>query len=213
MTDKRSLTMICRIAAVSRAQIRRIASTLRIFKLRMEAVVAGGRVEIQAGVRVHHPTRFMGRGTLVLEEGCVLGYPPATASRVPILLQPREPEAVIRIGARCVIVNGTEIIAREAITIGPDSLIGPRCVLMDSDFHGLHPADRSSAGLSKPIVLERNVWLGSESMVLKGVTLGRDAVVAARTVVRNSYPKGAVVAHPRAEIIDSVYRSPRNSDS
>lgn len=147
----------------------------------------------------------MGRGTLIIGDGVVLGYGPASATRSPILLQPREPSAVVHIGSSTTIVNGTEIIARERVEIGQRCLIGPKCLLIDSDFHGLEPDKRGEPGATAPVLLRDNVWLGSEVMVLKGVEIGQDAVIGARAVVSQSVPAGAILASPRPVSIGSVY--------
>jgi maltose O-acetyltransferase len=156
-------------------------------------------------VRIDHPVRFMGRGTVIVEDCVVLGYPLASATRSPILLEPREDGAVVHIGSSTTIVNGTEIIARERVEIGRHCLIGPNCVLIDSDFHGLAPGKRGDPGTTAPVRLCDNVWLGSEVMVLKGVEIGQDAVVGARAVVSQSVPAGSIVVSPRPVAIGSVY--------
>lgn len=162
-------------------------------------------MEVHGRVTINHPVRFMGHGTLVIEDGVVLGYRLASATRSPILLQPREPRAVVRIGSSTTIVNGVEIIARERVEIGRHCLIGPRCVLMDSDFHGLAPGRRREPGVTAPVLLRDNVWLGSEVMVLKGVEIGQDAVVGVRAVVSQSVAAGSIMVSPRPVSIGSVY--------
>jgi acetyltransferase-like isoleucine patch superfamily enzyme len=58
-----------------------------------------------------------------------------------------------------------------------------RTVIMDSDFHGIPKDARDRSGKTLPVRIGSNVWLGSEVMILKGVTVGDDAVIGARTVV------------------------------
>jgi acetyltransferase-like isoleucine patch superfamily enzyme len=47
---------------------------------------------------------------------------------------------------------------------------------------------------SKPVLIEDDVWIGFGAAVLKGVTVGRGAVVAARSVVTKDVPPYSVVA-------------------
>jgi acetyltransferase-like isoleucine patch superfamily enzyme len=71
------------------------------------------------------------------------------------------------------------------------------------------PRARSEARLGKPgataVLLRDNVWLGSEVMVLKGVEIGRDAVIGACCLVSQSVPGGSILASPRPVFIGSVY--------
>jgi acetyltransferase-like isoleucine patch superfamily enzyme len=61
--------------------------------------------------------------------------------------------------------------------------------------------DKSWDTSGEPIILEDRVWLGNRSIVLKGVTLGHDAVVAAGSVVTKDVPPRTVVAGVPAKVI------------
>jgi acetyltransferase-like isoleucine patch superfamily enzyme len=76
---------------------------------------------------------------------------------------------------------------------------------MDSDFHGVAPDERHGPGATAPVLLRDNVWLGSDVTVLKGVEIGRDAVVGAGAVVSQSVSAGSIVAPPRPVAIGSAY--------
>lgn len=110
-----------------------------------------------------------------------------------------EAGAELYIGENCYINSGTIITASRSITIGKDCQLGFYCLVMDSDFHGVE--DRNSPPPPEPIVLEDNVWLGSRVIVLKGVTIGHDAVVAAGSVVTKDVPPRCLVAGSPAKII------------
>jgi acetyltransferase-like isoleucine patch superfamily enzyme len=92
------------------------------------------------------------------------------------------------------------------ITIGRHCLLAARVCLFDSDGHSIDPAARL-AGLppppesSKPIVLGNNVWVGTGALILKGVTIGDDSIVAARAVVTHDIPSGVLVAGNPARIV------------
>ena len=180
---------------------RRAVVSLLLLRLRFSATIHGGAVEIGRGVTIYHPVRFLGRGRLILEDGVTLGCPGATSSRRPIMLQPREPEATIRIGRGSAIGNGAELIARTRIEIGENCLLGPRCIILDADFHGATPSCRSQVGSSFPVVLGPNVWLGLEVVVLKGVRIGRDSVVGARAVLTRSLPERSLAVSPQPAVI------------
>ena len=164
-----------------------------------------GTLEMANSVRFDHPVNYQGSGNLEIAEHVIFGYWLAGSSRCPILLQPRETNSRIKIGHSTSIVNGSELIARSSIEIGANCRIGPRCVFMDSDFHGINPDERGNPGKSAPIKVGNNVWIGSEAMILKGVSVGNDAVIGARSVVTRDVPIGAVVAGNPIAIIGSVY--------
>jgi acetyltransferase-like isoleucine patch superfamily enzyme len=178
----------------------------RLRRLRQAAASTMRRVEGRA--RVSQPTVLHGPGRLVLGEGCQLGFPrsPGFASGVGYI-DCRRPEAVISIGARTVLNNDFVITSEspEGISIGADCLVGTGVRVLDTDGHGL-AADQRHGGhaATAPVVIEDNVWLGDGVVVLKGVTIGRDAVVAARAVVNRSVPAGSIVAGMPAKPVGRI---------
>lgn len=83
----------------------------------------------------------------------------------------------------------------ESLEVGRHCMIGPHCYLTDSD-HGILQ-DGPMAGepmVSKPTIIEDNVWLGAGVIVLKGVRIGRNAVVGAGAVVTKDVPAKMIVA-------------------
>jgi acetyltransferase-like isoleucine patch superfamily enzyme len=62
---------------------------------------------------------------------------------------------------------------------------------------------RAQGYTTAPIVIGDDVWLGSKSVVLKGVSIGRGAVVGAGAVVTRSLPSGAVAVGVPARVIGS----------
>lgn len=106
--------------------------------------------------------------------------------------------ATIKKGAKIVIgkdsgVTGTSIIASKSITIGSNVLIGANCTIIDNDFHNTDPAMRSSNKVAEnPVVIEDNVFLGFNCQVLKGVTIGENAVIAAGSVVLTNIPPNSI---------------------
>ena len=92
-----------------------------------------------------------------------------------------------------------------AITIGDCCLIGDQVAVCDCDWHEIDPSHRNrSAGPIRPVAISNNVWLGSRVMVLKGVTIGDNSVVAAARVVTKSIPANCVVAGNPAKYIRTI---------
>lgn len=88
------------------------------------------------------------------------------------------------------------------ISIGDGALIGHRVILATIN-HGLMPADRQT-NYPAPIVIGKNVWLGAGAIVLPGISIGNDAVVAAGAVVTRNVEPGTVVADVPAKNIKII---------
>lgn len=94
------------------------------------------------------------------------------------------PGAVLEILDNVGISNST-IVAHERITIESNVLIGGSCSIWDTDFHAVDPVIRSTPGdrgKSKPVVINSNAFIGARSIILKGASIGRAAVLGAGTV-------------------------------
>lgn len=98
----------------------------------------------------------------------------------------------LEIGNNIFINCGTSIVASAHVRIGNGCLIGRDVMVMDCDFHRV--ADKTWDTTGSPIVLEDRVWLGNRVIVLKGVTIGHDAVVGAGAVVTRDVPPRTIVA-------------------
>lgn len=111
-------------------------------------------------------------------------------------------EPKIFIGANTYINRHTFIDATLSIIIGRDCGIGPNCYISDRD-HGLNPdfPPLQQPTIAKPTVIGDRVWLGANVTVLKGVTIGNDAVVGAGSVVTKDIPSGAIAVGVPAKVI------------
>lgn len=142
-------------------------------------------------------------GSLVIGTSNHFGY--RTAPLIDsgeILLQPRSLSSEIRIGANNAFSNGVSLVANESIEIGNRCQIGDLVAIYDCDFHEIDPATRNrSAGLTSPVRIGNNVWLGSRVMVLKGVSIGDNSVVAAMSVVTKAIPPHCIAAGNPAKVI------------
>ena len=89
------------------------------------------------------------------------------------------------------------------ITIGDGALIGHK-VVMATLNHDFMPERRGDT-IPKPIVIGKNVWIGSNSTILGGVTIGDNSIIAAGSLVNKDVPPDMVVAGTPAGIIKSIY--------
>ena len=88
------------------------------------------------------------------------------------------------------------------VTLGDGCQIGHNVVFATLN-HGLSPAERPIT-YPAPIVLERNVWIGSNATILQGVTIGENAVVAAGAVVTRDVPANTIVGGVPAKFIRKI---------
>lgn len=155
-----------------------------------------GHLRLSRGACLRVPLRCDGKGFVELGAGTMLGWPGAYRfGDGCIMLQARTPNATVRVGKNCRFSNNISMIATESIEIGDGCLIGDLVSIMDSDFHGIAPAQRHSGSFkTAPVKLGNNVWLGSRVLVLKGVTIGETSVVAAGSIVTSSLPPNCIAA-------------------
>jgi acetyltransferase-like isoleucine patch superfamily enzyme len=88
------------------------------------------------------------------------------------------------------------------ITLGDGCLIGHNVVFATLN-HGFAPADRASL-YPAPIVLGKNVWVGSNSTLLQGIRIGDNAVIGAGSVVTKDVPANTIVGGVPARILRQI---------
>ena len=103
--------------------------------------------------------------------------------------------AEVIIGNNCGL-SGTTICAAEKIVIGNDVLCGANVTITDSNWH-------TERYLSKPgpVIIEDNVWLGLNTVVLKSVTIGKNSIVGANSLVVKSIPENVIAAGNPCKVI------------
>jgi acetyltransferase-like isoleucine patch superfamily enzyme len=105
-------------------------------------------------------------------------------------------------------ISGGSVTARsKTIRVGKKTLIGPDCLIVDSDFHIPWPPDKrnnfTGSDYDADVSIGDNVWLGARCIILKGVTIGDNSIVAAGSVVVNSIPANSLAAGNPARIVKS----------
>ena len=90
----------------------------------------------------------------------------------------------IVLGRRCFVNKNCMIVAHEKISIGDRTTIGPNVCIYDHDHN--YNKDGSEAFISRPITIGKNVWIGANCTILKGVCIADDVVIAAGSVVTKS---------------------------
>jgi acetyltransferase-like isoleucine patch superfamily enzyme len=104
--------------------------------------------------------------------------------------------ARLTIGTFCSIGDRTEIHCGESVEIGDRVIIAWDCNILDRDYHSVDAREERTA----PISIGNDVWIGCRSIILKGVSIGDGAVVAAGSVVTKDIPAHVLVAGNPAHI-------------
>ena len=114
-------------------------------------------------------------------------------------------DSKIKIGNDCNL-NGVMIHCRTTVNIGKFCMFGPGSKVVDNDSHrvSIDIEERRKAPNSAPITIEDNVWIGMNSLVLKGVNIGSNSIVAAHSVVTKNVPENVIVAGNPAKIIKQL---------
>ena len=106
--------------------------------------------------------------------------------------------AIIQIGDNCGF-SGVSIGASEKIIIGNHVLCGANSVITDFDWH----SSRYSSG-SNPVIIHDNVWLGLNTVVLKGVEIGKNTIIGANSVVVKSIPENVIAAGNPCRVLKNI---------
>lgn len=112
--------------------------------------------------------------------------------------------AVLRIGAHTIIGDRTHVNCQTAISIGSHCAISWDVEILDCDMHAIVAEDGQPLPHRAPVVIEDRVWIGTRALILKGVTIGHDSIVAAGAVVTSSVPPHSICAGNPAKVIRHV---------
>lgn len=101
--------------------------------------------------------------------------------------------AKLKIGDEVGLNTNCIIACHESVSIGDGAEIGPNVCIYDHD-HDFRCEGGIRAGKYRtaPVTIGRNVWIGANSVILKGTTLGDNCVIAAGSVVRGNVPENTV---------------------
>ena len=102
-------------------------------------------------------------------------------------------------------ISGSTIYAWDKIEIGNNCLIGANVKIIDNDFHPIDPSDRARGEnfktSHKPVIIGDNVFIGMNSIILKGTVIGNNCVVGAGSIVHGVFGDNCVIAGNPATVI------------
>lgn len=178
-------------------------SQLQLPRILFYRSLSGGRV-LGRPIR-NQPLQTAGKGVIKFSGRVKFGVFPS-----PYFFSSYSYVEARNINARVVIGDGTAInnnfvaiAEHSSIDIGERVLIGANVEIFDSDFHGVEIADRSKskAEWAKPVVIQSDVFLGSNVCILKGVTIGRGSIIANGSVVVKNIPSNVIAGGNPARVI------------
>lgn len=123
----------------------------------------------------------------------------------PVLLATLSSNSILFIGENTGL-SGCTICCVSSISIGSNCNFGANSKIYDTDFHYIDPKKRLAQkspleSPSIPVVIENNVWMGTNSVVLKGVTLAENTVVGIGAIVTKSFSKNSILGGVPAKVI------------
>jgi len=105
----------------------------------------------------------------------------------------------LELSARVFINQNCTFLDQAGIRIGTRTMVGPQVTFITVG-HPVDPEERRLYLTGAPIDVGENVWIGAGATILPGVTIGRDAVIAAGAVVADDVPAASLVVGPKATV-------------
>ncbi|HVG20862.1 MAG TPA: acyltransferase [Blastocatellia bacterium] len=113
--------------------------------------------------------------------------------------------ARISIGDYTSIWYGTVVSARHDVSIGRQCAISWNCTIIDNDMHEIvDVGERGGGQRDHAVKIGDHVWIGAQAVVLKGVTIGENSVVAAGAIVTKDVPAYSLVAGAPAKVVRAI---------
>jgi acetyltransferase-like isoleucine patch superfamily enzyme len=109
----------------------------------------------------------------------------------------------IRVGRNVFVNQNCTFYDLGGLDIADNVLIGPNVSIVTAG-HPLEPSQRRTATIGRPIVIEQNVWIAAGATIIGGVTVGKNSVVAAASVVTKDVPPNTLVGGNPARVIRSI---------
>jgi len=154
------------------------------------------------------PLQALGKGTICFNGKVIIGiFPSPFFFNGYAYIEAKNPGSSVIIGNGTFINNNFVACSEyKSITIGENVLIGTCVEIIDSNFHGIDPDQRhlSCAESASDVVIENNVFIGSHVKILKGVTIGRDSVIANGSIVTKNIPPRVVAGGNPARVLKAI---------
>ncbi len=121
----------------------------------------------------------------------------------PVIIRLLKIDSKLEIGSN-VGISGCSICVEKEVIIEKEVMLGANVSIADTDFHQIKPSNRRfcRGGVNnEEILIRRNVFVGMNSIILKGVTIGENSVIGAGSVVSKSIPANVVAGGNPCKVI------------
>lgn len=114
--------------------------------------------------------------------------------------------AKLTIGDGCFFNFNCTINCLNGITIGEECIFGENVKIYDHNhkFRNTNMPIRLQGYNTKPIIIGKNCWIGSNVTILKGVTIGDNSVIGANCLIYKSVPSNTIVKNKTSDIIEQI---------
>lgn len=126
----------------------------------------------------------------------------------------------LEIGKYCYFGDDTQIDASKEVKIGNYCMFSNRVMVQDHNGHPVSPKKRRNQLINlqkiatnvydteiKKVIIEDDVFIGMEAVILKGVTIGKGSIIAARAVVTKNVPSYSIAAGNPAKIVKKIKKN------
>lgn len=115
-------------------------------------------------------------------------------------------KAVIEIGHNVFMNSGCIITAREKIIIGNNTIFGPNVVVYDNDHLIYNGKVMDNEFVTEPVIIGANVWIGADTVILKGSYIGDNCVIAAGSIVKGKIGGDNIMVQKRNITLQPIRR-------
>lgn len=183
-----------------------LKSNLNKKLIRKGIIVVGMRTNIN-NLKINIPTNLQKRGMVIIGDDCIVHGSITIYSE----------KATITIGNRVYIGADTTLFCYDKIVFKDDILVSWGCTFIDTNAHAINWDNRKNdvrnwqSGVKDwssvehaAVVVENRSWVGFNSIILKGVVIGEESIVAAGSVVTKVIPSKTVVGGNPAVFIKTI---------
>lgn len=168
--------------------IEKFQSVILYFKLHFFKVIIGEHWKIKGSIFI----RNSGAGGITIgtnfKGNSGISKNPIGAGTILRLITKKSGKIVIKDNVG---ISNSTLYSENSILIESDVLIGGGCCVWDTDFHSLDKDIRGTAldeGKTQPVIIKKKAFIGANCTILKGVTIGENAIVATGSVVAKTIP-------------------------
>jgi acetyltransferase-like isoleucine patch superfamily enzyme len=155
--------------------------------------------ELESGKYIRHHRNWKKVGPLkILQDGGPIKIGDCRFYE-PVILR-CNPGGYIELGDRTHFGHHAEIHSKKKVVIGPNCAVSFQVLIMDCDYHGVGNSPQKAAS----VILEGNNFVACRSIILKGVRIGKGAMIAAGSIVTSDVPPFTIAGGIPAKVIKEI---------